>query len=239
MRNDYKHIIRSGVLLEIIKDLTAQAGARPTLRSCYYVLLDRGLIVDRPSAYDKLNKSLTEERDADNFPYRLLSPTGGESYRGHPPDELKEIIAQIQSQNIEPELIDGKLKAVLIEKIGLVDTIRQAVEGKIPVGSPGGMVRKEWAVSWLDDLKALCADLHGELVEVIYLGDFDEGGANIESNLYWYENRGVSINKYAVTKEQLLGTGHDQMHIDGYIASVRGPELFGQELRRYLGLSDV
>jgi hypothetical protein len=241
VKNDYKSIIRDGLLLEIISDLTDQAGGSPpTMRSCYYVLRDNGHIIETKNAYDKLNKSLTQERDAGRFPYGLLAPEGGEFVRGIPLDLLEEKLERIRHSNISPELIDGVLKAVLVEKIGLVDTIRRAVNGMIPVASPGGMIRKEWAWNWLRDLEWLADHLGATSIEIVYLGDYDDGGNNIRENLYWYEGMGnVTIDYYAVTNEQIAMTGFDELHIDGYIASVRGPKVFGFELRQHLGLSDV
>ncbi|GAF94992.1 unnamed protein product, partial [marine sediment metagenome] len=229
-------IIRSGLLMEVIEDLTDQAGALPTFRSCYYILRDSGEITETKNAYKKFNAALSDERDAGRFPYGLLAPTGGESSRGIPADKLEAQLQRMRENNIPPELIDGILKVVLVEKIGLIDTIQQAVRGRLPVASPAGMVRKEWASAWLLDLEYLAGHLGADNIEITYLGDYDDGGLSIENNLHWYEEQsGVTVTKYAVTPEQ---ADYKFLHIDGYIASVRGPVLFGQDLREYLGLDD-
>lgn len=245
MRNDYRGLIRSGKLREIIEELQAQGMTRPTLRSCYYLLLDRGFLLGAKKDYDNLDGVLSKERDAQGFPYGLLAPEGGTAVRGMLAKELEDHIARVQKENVEPELCDGILKVVLCEKAGLVDYLAEAVGRRIPVGSPGGMVRKEWAVDWLGRLKALAEKLESRdgRVELIYLGDYDPGGHAIRNHSReWYERwDGFTFDSFAVTEAQLsdLNRGRPSplrtLHIDGYIALV-GPQEFVRRLRAHLGI---
>lgn len=53
--------------------------ASTTLRSCYYLLLDRNDIVAVADVYDGLDKAVSKARDNGEFPYGLLAPEGGTS----------------------------------------------------------------------------------------------------------------------------------------------------------------
>lgn len=244
MKNDYRGLIRSGKLLEVMRELQAQGMHRPPLRSCYYLLLDRGLIVDQPGGktYDKLDAAVSKIRDEEPevFPYGLLAPDGGTNERGLLPDELEKTIEDMRDNNVVPELCDGVLKVVLCEKAGLVDYLVAAVGGRVPVGSPGGMVRKEWAYHWLGTLRALAEKMGATRIEIVYLGDKDEGGGKIMAhNSKWFPRwQGVSFEVFAVTPDQLREFHRRELHIDGYIALV-GPQEFARRLRRHLGLREA
>lgn len=245
MKNDYRGLIRSGRLRAVIDELRAQGMTRPTLRSCYYLLLDRRDIASGEHVYKKLDEAVSKERDKDGFPYGLLAPEGGTKTRGLLPDELEDRIRRLREKNIPPVLCDGgKLTVLLIEKAGLVDYLRAAVGGRVPVASPGGMVRKEWAVEWLGDVLSLAEHMTGKReVRIVYLGDRDVGGgAIVRESERWYPRwQGVTFERYAVTEDQLArlnqerGLSLRELHIDGYIA-LRGPQVFAQEIRDYLGL---
>lgn len=240
-RNDYTAIIRD-LLPGIIEELEEQGMLRPSLRSCYYLLLDRGHLLGGSKDYQALNRRLSSMRDAGDFSYGLLDGEAGTSRRGKTPEELADYLRRVEEDNVLPELVDGRLVAVMVEKAGLVDYLRKAVGWRLPVGSAGGQLRKEWAHRWIEDLLDLSIDLNGGELHIVYLGDCDRWGAHIkETTKAWIESLGVTLKVYACQPGQLQqlneerGLHLEELHIDGYISLV-GPRQFAQELRRYIGL---
>ena len=242
-KNDYRALFESGRFREVVKQLNAEGWQRPTMRACWYVLTDSGEIVATEGSYKKLNEALSDLRDAGDFPYGLLSDREGTAYRGLLPDELESYLQRFEEQNVEPELCDGWLKAVLVEKVGLIDYMDEAVKSRVPVASPQGMVRKEWAVSWISELRALGRKMGAEGVEIVYIGDCDEYGAKIKAHEEgWFRSRGVEFDVWAVQPAQLRelnrkkGVIRHELHADGYIVEL-GPKEFGRRLRKRLGLN--
>src|SRR3972149_6465745 len=100
-------------------------------------------------------------------------------------------------------------KDVRATKVGLLKFVDMAVKGRVPVASPQGMVRKEWAVHWIHGLQDLARRFEGELghavrVRIIYIGDCDEYGAKIKAHeLSWFQDRGVQFDLWAVQPDQL------------------------------------
>jgi len=233
----YRDIVEGGTLLDIVRQLQAQGMRRPTLRSCYYLLVDRGLLDAGPGPYKKLDEFLSDARDDGTFPYGLLAPEGGQSQRGLTSVELDNYLKAVSEQNVEPRLIDGLLNAVWVEKIGLVPYIVDAVRGEVPVGSSGGNIRKEWARQWASELAALCDDLDGEGVRLLYLADHDHHGRLIADRIVeWLRPYGIETTVFAVTAKQAKAVHHrGELHLDGYVA-LRGPQVFASDLRTELGL---
>ena len=243
-KNDYRALFTSGRFREVIRDLNAEGWQRPTMRACWYVLTDAREILLSENSYKKLNEVLSDLRDSGDFPYGLLSDREGTSYRGLLPDELKTYLEQFEAQNVPPILCRKILKVVMVEKVGLIDYIDQAVGSRVPVASPQGMVRKEWAVSWIQELKQLARRMGAERVEIIYIGDCDEYGAKIKAHEEgWFRSRGVAFDVWAVQPAQLRelnrkkGVARHELHADGYIVEL-GPKEFGRRLRKHLGLSE-
>ncbi len=240
-RNDYLAIIRDH-LPGIIEELEAQGMHQPPLRSCYYLLLDRGLLLGGVKDYDALDRRLSAMRDAGEFPYGLLAGDSGTDRRGMTPRELSEYLRRMEKENVPPELCDGRLKAILVEKAGLVPYLESAVDFRVPVGSAGGQLRKEWAVSWVEDLQDLAEELDGGEPHIVYLGDHDRWGSVIKRTaVEWLGARAVPVDVLAVTEAQLDALNRDRgldlekLHIDGYIALV-GPQEFARMIRGHLGL---
>lgn len=242
LQNNYKSIIRSGQLLMIIRELEEQGMICPTLRSCWYLLRDRGIIAETKNSYDKLVESLAKERDENRFPYGLLSDEAGTDKRGLLPTELNKIIKNLRDNNVPPELCSGILKVVMVEKRGLVDYLVTAVEKRVPVGSPEGMIRKEWAFSWIGELKDLARKMRTDRIKIIYLGDFDSYGIKIRNHANeWFPKFGVEFEAFAVSSNQLReinrikNSHYAELHVDGYISLVK-PKIFAAKLRNHLGL---
>lgn len=234
-RNDLKAALRTE-LPRAIAQLQSQGMARPGFRSCWYLLLDWG-VLHGDSSHGNLNHLLSLARDDGSFPYGVLAPDGGESNRGLTSRELEAYLKQVQADNIEPVLVDGILKAVLIEKHGLLDYLR-GVLPEIPVASPTGQLRKEWATEWASDLEDLAAQLGATEIEITYLGDLDTWGDVIKRvNInWWMSQHGIPVDVYAVHPRQAASLGYPTLHIDGFI-SLTGPRAFAQHLRRRLGLA--
>ena len=248
MKNDYMAIISSGRLRQVIEFLNSEGWEDPTLRGCWYVLCDGGEIQETRNSYKKFDAALSIARDKNEFPYGLLSHNEGTDYRGLLPDELKRYLREFPRQNVPPELCGGILKAVMVEKVGLLKFVDMAVKGRIPVASPQGMVRKEWAVHWIQSLQDLAHRFEAELghrirVRIIYIGDCDEYGAKIKAHeLQWFQSRGVEFDLWAVQPDQLRalnrakGKHRHELHADGYIVEI-GPKEFGRRLRVHLALN--
>jgi DNA-binding transcriptional ArsR family regulator len=255
MKNDYRGLIRDGTFQRVVDELVKQGMHRPTLRSVYYLLRDRGLITvpqqegrkNKDKVYKKLDEAMSAARDADEYRYGRLAPEGGTATRGLAPDELDEHIERLRKENVAPVLCRGEFVVLLIEKAGLVDYLRDAVGGRVPVASPSGMVRKEWAYAWLGEMLKLGQRMTGHRqVHIVYLGDCDSGGrAIVKESEAWYPRwEGVTFELYAVKGTQLealnreRGTQYAELHVDGYI-SLYGPDRFARELREFLGLPEA
>lgn len=238
-RNDFKGLIEGGILMDAVETLRAQGMLQPTFKSVCYLLTDLGKLHGKPgTTYKNFNGVLSKARDNGSFDYGVFAPEGGEERGGMTAKDLEETIALIIKKNVEPVLVDGVLKAVLVEKRGLLDYLGEVLP-EIPVGSSSGQIRKEWSTKWARYLKKLATQLGATEIEITYLGDRDKAGDKIKRKTedWWMIQHLIPVDIYAVHPSQAAALGHYELHIDGYIV-LTGPQTFARELRDHLGLPE-
>lgn len=218
---------------------------QPSIRSCYYRLVDSKLLPGRKGDYNTLCSVLGKLRDKREIEMELFSAdSSGVSHSPRTDEETMIAIEQLKG-SIRASLHNGFLWAIIVEKGGLVDNVARWLDYGIPVASCEGQLRREFLYAQIKRFVEVADALGGKKVKILYMGDMDVWGQIIgRTKIKWMKNffgKKLEIEYYAVTPDQMKAIGRKigtEIHLDGFIASY-GPRKFQKELRDYIGVGGV
>lgn len=219
---------------------------RPTIRSVLYKLLE--LPGWTKNHYDTLTVMLGKWRDAGLIPYGLFSDDGAGAAKT--PKTKGQIAEQIKlwRDTVPVELgPDGKLHALLVEHVSLVEDLSEWLGNTIPIVSCQGQLRREILFRAVREWFAVIEELTGtkvdrtnsnRLLDVVALVDYDKGGRDIYGAIArWLRDQfGITLRLWGVTEAQVKAAGlptHETHQFDGWVARY-GPARVKRELRREL-----
>lgn len=237
---DWKNMVECCMVVR--KQLESEGMLQPSIRSCYYRLVDSKLLPERKGDYNTLCSVLGKMRDRREIEMELFSASSsGVSHSPMTDEEITEAIGDLKG-SIRASLHNGFLWAIVVEKGGLVDNIAWWLDYGTPVASCEGQLRREFLYAQIKRFVEVCEKLGGNKVKILYLGDMDKWGQIIgQTKIRWMKNffgKKLEIEYYAVTPDQMKSIGRKigtEIHLDGFIASY-GPQKFRNELREKIGL---
>jgi hypothetical protein len=222
--------------LTIRNKLESDGMVRPSIRGVYYLIVDTDQLPDRKGDYSQLCKHLGKMRDDREIPMGLFSSdNAGESYDPLTDAETRQAIEQLKG-SVRATIQNGTFHALLVEKAGLIDNLARWTDGKVPVASCQGQLRREFLYEKVQRFIEVCDMLGGKKVRILYLGDWDTYGHKIaRKKIEWIDHffKGkVQTEIFAVTPKQAKAINRtitQEIHLDGFIASY-GIDRFSKEL---------
>lgn len=193
-------------------------GLSPSLREVYYRLVTKGL-PNTKSSYSQLSDKLVEARMMGKIPWGMISDQSRYLFNDDIPeykspeeyvqlgiDYLKNIHEnyRIPRWYGQPNYVE-----VWLEKKAAVGTIMSFLKDReIRIAPLGGF--DSWGDAYKHSRRLESIIKNGikmENIHIIYLGDFDPSGSNIEKHarqeLNYFKFGGINFKRIAVTKEQI------------------------------------
>jgi hypothetical protein len=239
-------------ILTAVENLQGQGMRTPPKRAVIYILTDwskrgkTGANVWSKDAYDALTRYIAKWRREVGgglvlFPFGMFSEEAGQNYFPYSMDRKvrdRDAIARAPLVRLDPE---GTLFAVYVEHAALVPSVSEWLDGVIPVISSQGQIREEAFHGMLQNLMSLSAEIGARHIRILGLVDYDKGGDDIHGahDLFAYRYFGYDIERFAVTREQVIELGLDPVEkwqIDGVVGL--DPVGFRARLRKAVGLPD-
>lgn len=216
----------------------SRQGVRPTLRSVFYWLVSRQVIPNTKSAYKALSRHMVKWRQEGVFPWDCLADTTREvlGWLSDAPLRPKELGAWIREakRRIKELTLDDIAREVFgyrmpsftfgtwanqpvvpllaIEKAALAETVRRWTEDmKVPVVVFRGYSSWTFLYHLVEKVQEMLAD-HQRVV-VLYLGDLDPSGVDIERfigeafEFFGVSEEEVELKRLAITPEQVKKYG--------------------------------
>lgn len=209
---NWKEVVKSSV--GIIKEFIDR-GVTPTVRTVYYALVSKGLIPNTLTAYKGLSKALVGARKDRVISWSSIADEtrqarGGDDVLWEPDEYAKAYVDYLFKKISEftlPKWLNQKhYIEVWLEKFALAATFDNFLEGVNVT-----LVPSRGYSSWTF-LKDAAVRINGAIKDtgktpvILYFGDFDPSGADIErflqESMYWF-GIDVKVKRIGVTKEQI------------------------------------
>lgn len=212
---------------------------RPSIRAVLYYLMQ--LPGWNKKHYNTLCSRLGRWRDEGLIPWGLFGDDGaGMALRPMTDSEIRERIKSLEGATRAQLLPDGYIHTVFVEHAGMVETIANWLDWRIPVVSSQGQIRREHLYTHVSGWYKVADELNAEGVKCVALVDWDRAGRKIyEAHERWLRKIfKLRPSLWALTSEQIRRAGlpvYEDHQLDGVIA-VYGPQQFRRELRAEVGL---
>ncbi len=230
-RLDWERVVE--VVKNEIVPYFVEQGVKPTLRTIFYALVSRNLIPNTKSAYKQLSRKIVEARKKGIFAWDFLEDrtryvlgSFSDSYKGgsdvrYVIRRCREKLDQLDLDKLLSEMFDylvcsayvGKwakqpiIAEIWIEKDALAKTIEAWVD-EVNIRVNRGYSSWTFIYENVKELKSILNREH-EKVVILYLGDLDPSGVDIERFLkealqyFGLSQDEVEFKRFAVTPEQV------------------------------------
>lgn len=196
------------------------AGMRLTLRQIYYRLVAGQVILNVLSSYKRLSDVIARAREAGLVPWGSIEDRTREIHDGHGEDNTAgahfrlfwNYVTHMNERYEMPKWWGQPTRVIVVlEKEALYEVFRQITDAE---GVDLVPVRGYSSVTLLHDLSARMQDMTSdggvESINVLYFGDFDPSGADIQREVAEkLEEYGADfeIERVAITREQIEEMG--------------------------------